>query len=142
MAAILANKSILIIDDDARMLKALEKVLADEGAMITCFDLAVDAFRILAAHPRHYDLIITDFRMPFVSGLKVVNVIHEIFPELPIIVLTVFGDAEVKAECLHKGAAAFLEKPLNTLHLLKEVGKIFEAEKSGRVSRPLGSDSQ
>jgi DNA-binding NtrC family response regulator len=142
MAAILTNKSILIIDDDARMLKALERVLADEGATVTCVDLAVDAFKMLAARPRQYDLIITDFRMPFVSGIKAVDVIHKVLPELPIIVLTAYGDAKVKAECLQKGAVAFLEKPIAAPHLLEVVGKIIEAKQSGLDNRPFGSASK
>ena len=113
------------MDDDARMLKALEKVLSQEGASVTCAELAMDAFRILAKRPGEFSLIITDLRMPFVRGERVVHVIHEILPQLPIIVLTAFGGPEVEEECRRQGAVAFLEKPLDTPRLLEVVGKIF-----------------
>lgn len=129
MAGLFCNKSILIVDDDIRMLQALEKVLTQEGARVTCFDAAVDAFRILAARPTKFDLLITDLRMPFVSGAKTVSVVHEVLPKLPIIVLTGFSDPEVKAECLRKGATAFLEKPIEASLLLGIVAKLLESEK-------------
>ena len=75
--------------------------------------------------------------MPFVSGLTVVYAIHKIYPDLPIIVLTAFGSPDVKAECLRQGAAAFLEKPLNTAELLAADRKSFcltkHRPRTGRV---------
>jgi DNA-binding NtrC family response regulator len=129
MTETLANKAILIIDDDARMLKALERVLSQEGAAVTCAELAMDAFKILATRPGEFNLIITDLRMPFVRGERVVRIIHEILPQLPVIVLTAFGGPEIEAECAHQGAVAFLEKPLDASRLLEVVGKIFTANK-------------
>jgi DNA-binding NtrC family response regulator len=139
MTEILSNKSILIVDDDARLLKALEKVLTQEGATVTCAEFATDAFKILAARSGQFNLVITDLRMPFVSGERAICIIHEILPELPIIVLTAYGDAEVKAECLRKGAAAFLEKPLDTIHLLDVIRHIFDKGKVSRENKQTGS---
>jgi len=129
MPGIFSDKSILIVDDDVRMLHALEKVFSRESASVTCVDLALDALKILVARPKKFDLLITDLRMPFVSGARTVSVVHGVLPELPIIVLTAFGDPDVKAECLRKGAAAFLEKPLEASLLLDIVGKILGLEK-------------
>jgi DNA-binding NtrC family response regulator len=139
MAGIFRNKSILVVDDDARMLKALEKVLSEEGAAVTCAELAMDAFKILAARPGEFNLIITDLRMPFVRGERVVHVVHEILPQLPIIVLTAFGGPEVEAECVREGAVAFLEKPLDTTHLLEVIGRIFDKGKVGGENGQWGS---
>jgi DNA-binding NtrC family response regulator len=136
MAGNLFGKSILIIDDDVRMLHALEKVFMQEGASVTCFDLAVDAFKLLAARPGKFNLLITDFRMPFVSGAKTVSIVHNVLPELPIIVLTAFGDPETKTECLRKGATAFLEKPVEASHLLEVVAKMLNSQKAGETSEP------
>jgi DNA-binding NtrC family response regulator len=124
------NKSIMLIDDDDRMLRALAKVLGSEGADITCANWAGDAIDVLTARQKQIDLVITDLRMPFVTGLTVVYAIHEVFPDLPVIVLTALSSPEMKAECLREGAAAFLEKPLNTLQLLKAIESIFSSRKS------------
>ncbi len=63
------------------------------------------------------------------KSVTVVYTVHEVFPELPVIVLTAFGSSEVKAECFRQGAAAFLEKPLNTAQLLSAVEGAFTSQK-------------
>jgi len=115
----------LIVDDDARMLRALDRVLTNEGAITTCAEWAGDAIDILTERKKRIDLVITDLRMPFVSGMTAVYAIHKILPELPIIVLTAFGSPDVKAECIRQGAAAFLEKPLDTPQLLDVIEEVF-----------------
>ena len=125
------DKSVLIIDDDARMLRALDKVLTGEGCSVTCANWAGDAFDILTERIKRIDLVITDLRMPFVSGMTAVHTIHKVLPELPIIVLTAFGSPDVKAECLRQGATAFLEKPLDTRQLLEVIDRIFNSQKPG-----------
>jgi DNA-binding NtrC family response regulator len=122
------DKSVLIIDDDTGMLRALDKVLTGAGAVVTRAQCAGDAVEILTVRKERFDLVITDLRMPFVTGLTVVYAIHQIFPALPVIVLTAFGSADVKAECFRQGAAAFLEKPLDTSELLAAVEKVFTVQ--------------
>ena len=80
------------------------------------------------------DLVITDLRMPFLNGITVVYAIHQIFPALPVIVLTAFGSPDVRAECLVQGASAFLEKPLDTIQLLAAVESVFASHHSGARS--------
>jgi DNA-binding NtrC family response regulator len=125
----LRDKSVLIIDDDAGMLRALDKVLTGEGATVTRASWAGDAVEILTGRQKNFDLVITDLRMPFVTGLTVVYAVHKIYPQLPVVVLTAFGSPDVKAECFRQGAAAFLEKPLNTAELMAAVEKVFSARR-------------
>jgi DNA-binding NtrC family response regulator len=117
----LRDKSVLVVDDDAGMLRALDKVLTGEGAVVTRADCAEDAVEILTGRQKRIDLVITDLRMPFVNGITLVYAIHEILPVIPVIVLTAFGSPDVKAECLKQGAAAMLEKPLDTPQLLAAI---------------------
>jgi DNA-binding NtrC family response regulator len=125
----ISNKSILIVDDDARMLRALEKVLLGEGmTIITAFE-ASEAVEVLTQRKRRVDLVITDLRMPFVNGITLLYTIHEILPAMPVIVLTAFGDPDVRAECCRQGAAAFLEKPMDSRRLVKTINKVLRSEK-------------
>lgn len=135
------NKSILIVDDDARMLRALAKVLTGAGARVTCASWAGDAIEVLTGRQRQMDLVITDLRMPLVTGLTVVYAIHEVFPGLPIVVLTALGSPELKAECLRQGASAFLEKPLNTAQLVDVVEKVFARRMAGPEAAEAGPDA-
>ncbi len=124
----LGKKSVLIVDDDPGMLRALNKVLTGEGAAVTSADSAANAVEVLTGRKKKIDLVITDLRMPFVTGMTVLYAIHEVFPELPVIVLTAFGSRDVKAECLRQGAAAFLEKPLDTTQLLTAIEGVFTSQ--------------
>jgi DNA-binding NtrC family response regulator len=119
------NKNILIVDDDERMLRALAKTLTGEGAGVTTTQGAGDAIEILSRRNQRVDLVITDLRMPLVTGTSLVHFIHLIFPDLPVIVLTAFGSPESRAECLRQGAALFLEKNLSSAQLIAEIKGIF-----------------
>ncbi len=119
----ISGKSILVIDDDPGMLRALSKVLSGEGATVTCANWAGDGFDILTKRDKQIDLVITDLRMPFLNGITVVYAIHELFPTLPVIVLTAFATREARAACLDQGAVAFLEKPIESPELVAAVKK-------------------
>lgn len=125
------GSSILVVDDDARWLRALDKVLTGEGAVVFRAQWAGDVLDILTARRIRFDLVITDLRMPFVTGLTVVYSVRKIFPDLPIIVLTAFGSPDVKAECLRQGAVAFLEKPVETAALLHAIEEALTSHQGG-----------
>lgn len=126
------EKAILIIDDDAAMLRALSKVLSGEGAVVASASWAGEIMERLAENQGHFDLIITDLRMPILNGKSVLGAVKTALPEVPVIVMTAFGSPEVEAECLEKGAAAFLEKPLDTPQLLAALERVFSTSKARR----------
>ena len=132
------KKAILVVDDDEAMLRALKKVLSGEGAAVTCAAWAGDAIEILAKRQQQFDLIITDLRMPLVTGMTLVYAIHKIFPELPVIVLTAFGAPHTEVACREQGAASFLEKPLDTAQLLAAIMDVFarQTPQAASVSPP------
>jgi CheY-like chemotaxis protein len=117
----ISNKNILVADDDESMLRALDKVLTGEGASVTSTSQPGDAVETLSRKENQIDLVITDLRMPHISGLTLVHYIRQNFPALPVIVLTAFGSPLVKKECENEGAAAFLEKPVDTQQLLAAI---------------------
>lgn len=119
------GKSILVIDDDAGMLRALNKVLSGEGAVVTSAGYAGEAMEHLTGWSERFDVIITDLRMPIVGGQAILSAVAVAFPQVPVIVITAFGNPEVKAQCMQQGAAAFLEKPLDTPQLLQAIESAF-----------------
>jgi DNA-binding NtrC family response regulator len=135
MTDTICHKSILLVDDDARTLRALDKVLSGEGAIVTCANWAGDAVDILTERRKVIDLVITDLRMPMFSGLTALYAIHKIFPAMPVIVLTAFGSPVVRAECLREGADAFLEKPLDSRQLLEVIRNVFHARNAAGQKR-------
>ncbi len=116
------------------MLRALDKVLTGEGALVSCSESAENMMEILTARQKAVDLLITDLRMPYVTGMTVLYVMREAFPGLPIMVLTAYGSPAVKAECLRQGASAILEKPLDTSQLLGAIEGVFALQKSASAT--------
>ena len=122
------NKSVLVVDDDERMLRAVDKVLTNEGAHVACSNWAGGAISILNERKVRVDLVIIDLSMPVISGLTAINAIHLHYPKLPIVVLTAFGSPIVRTECLRHGAVAFVEKPLDSQGLIDAVRGALPAE--------------
>lgn len=130
------HKNILLVDDDEHLLRALDKTLTSEGAVVASTQWAGDAVDFLVKRETQVDLVITDLRMPFVTGMTLVYAIRLMFPSIPVVVLTAYGSPEVKAECFRQGAAAFLEKNLDTPQLLAEIEKVLRRlEMDRRASR-------
>lgn len=121
-------ESILIVDDDAAMLGALGKVFSSEGVSVSCTNSPREALDILYHPESRFDAVITDLRMPHMSevmtGLTLIFAIHAIFPAIPIVVLTAYASPEIKEQCRLQGAAAFLEKPIDSQQLLTAVNNI------------------
>ncbi|MBO0695209.1 MAG: response regulator [Verrucomicrobia bacterium] len=113
----LLNKSVLVVDDDPGMLRAMTKVLSNEGMRVTGLSDPAAVATTLAKSERRFDLVITDLRMPTFSGRGVLALASAL-PKLPVIIITAFGGADIKAQALRLGAFAFLEKPVAAAELI------------------------
>jgi DNA-binding NtrC family response regulator len=116
----LQNKSVLIVDDNPGMLRAMTKVLANEGMYVTSVSDPTAVVMKLAEPGKRFDLVITDLRMPVFSGRGVLALASAL-PELPVIIITAFGGSDVEAQALQLGAFAFLEKPVAAAELVDVV---------------------
>lgn len=116
---------ILIAEDEAMMLAALEKNLRDDGyEVITTTDgqEAIENF-----HKHHPDLIITDILMPYTSGLELIGVVKS-NPEfqVPVIVLSALGQEATVMEAFNLGADDFITKPFNPTELSLRVKRLLK----------------
>ena len=134
------GKSVLVVDDDAAMLRALQKVLTAEGASVATASWAGEIMVRLDENQGRVDLVITDLRMPILNGQSVLRAVKAALPEVPVIVITAFGSPEKRAECWRDGTAGFLEKPLDTPQLLAVIDKVISARETAheRGGRSLG----
>ena len=116
----LRNKSVLVVDDDRGMLRAMTRVLSKEGMRVTgVSDPTVVVAKLMESESR-FDLVITDLRMPMFSGRGVLALPMGT-PELPVIIITAFGGPDAEAQALQLGAFAFLEKPVAAAELIDVV---------------------
>ena len=116
----LQDKSVLVVDDDPGMLRAMIKVLANEGMRVTGVSDPAAVVKELADSEKRFDLVITDLRMPMFSGRGVLALASAL-PELPVIIITAFGGPDVETQALRLGAFAFLEKPVAAAELIDVV---------------------
>lgn len=114
----ISNSSVLIIDDDVGMLRALNKVLSGEGCMVASAASAEAAVKFLSNGQQCFDVIITDLRMPVIDGTGILRAVKRAYPDVPVIIITAFGSSDVKKEAYELGATAFLEKPVDTEQLI------------------------
>jgi DNA-binding NtrC family response regulator len=122
----LRNKSVLVIDDDSGMLRAMTKVLINEGMRVTGLSDPTVVATTLAASQSRFDVIITDLRMPIFSGRGVLALASAL-PKLPVIIITAFGGPDVETQALQLGAFAFLEKPIAASELVNVVKRAIGA---------------
>jgi DNA-binding NtrC family response regulator len=106
---------ILIIEDDEEMRSLLKDFVEEEGYEAESVNNGSEAFRKLAKDS--FDIIISDIRMPGLTGLDILPGIKKLQPEASIIVITAFGSEEVNRKAYERGAAAYLEKPIHLHHL-------------------------
>jgi DNA-binding response OmpR family regulator len=114
---------ILIAEDEAMMLAALQKNLEDEGYEViatTDGQEAIEKFQSL-----HPDLVITDILMPYTSGLELIGVIKSYTEQnTPVIVLSAMGQEATVLEAFNLGADDFITKPFNPIELSLRVKRL------------------
>lgn len=119
----LVGKKLLVIDDDEAMLTAVSKVLRHAGANVESAGGTAEAIAQLAKPGVSFDAVLTDLRMPVVSGKTVLSVIKSSTPNVPVLIMSAFWTEEIKEECEQLGANGLLDKPLNSMRLLAAVAK-------------------
>jgi len=99
--------SILIVDDEPSQRQFISGSLAKEYEVVTAAN-GIEASQLLSH--RGFSLVITDERMPGMSGIELVRWMREKSPETPIIVLTAYGSIETAVEAIKLGAEEYLIK--------------------------------
>ncbi len=112
--------NILIVDDEINSLKVLATALASDVLRIETARSGEEALTLLKS--KHYDMIISDYKMPGMSGEALLSKAKIMMPEAPFILLTAFGTIELAVNAMRMGAYTYLTKPVN-LNLLEEVIK-------------------
>jgi len=101
---------ILVVDDEESLRRVLQVQLDGRGYEVALAANARDALGILAGS--HYDLVLTDLRMPGMSGLELLKQIRENHPDTQVILLTAFGTIENAVEAMQSGAYQYVTKPV------------------------------
>ena len=106
---------IIIVEDDSTVMKSTERWLTMEGFEVTTCAHSRDALSLI--REKGIDVVLSDVRMPQVSGLELLEQITEYDPELPMILMTGHGDIAMAVSAMEQGAYYFIEKPFEPDHL-------------------------
>ncbi len=134
---------ILVIDDDEVACEFLQEALSREGYDVKYFTSAKAA---LADDLDRYDLLMSDIRMPGMDGLEFLRLVHERWPELPVILMTAYGSLETTMNALRLGAWDYISKPFSPEAIRGMVKKVLDVrelrQKRGRGSQKIREDHQ
>ena len=104
--------NVLVVDDDNHMRIALKESLIRAGYNVS---IAEDGKQALSEIERRmYDLVITDVKMPHVSGIDLLKHIKESVPFMPVILMTGYGTIQDAVKVMKEGAYDYIQKPFNT----------------------------
>jgi DNA-binding NtrC family response regulator len=116
---------ILVIDDEPNMLRLLKTILMDKtGYEVTTTNNPLEVSKLLQED--HYDLVITDLKMPLVDGIDLIGIVRNIDAAMPIIVITAYGTIELAEEAIQKGAYDFITKPFRKETILITIKRALE----------------
>jgi len=123
------KKNILIVDDDHAMRFALSESLQSCGYEIEAVENGREAIRLFTK--KKFDLVVSDMRMPGMTGMEVLKGVKKMSPDIPVILITAYGTVSTAVEAMKEGAAEFIMKPFSLDDLeavVKNVLNTFQAK--------------
>ena len=134
------KKHICILDDDKSIRWVLEKAFQKENFMVSSFP---DAESILKDFDTiNPDIILSDIRMPGISGIDLMDKLKREYPHVPIIIMTAFSDLETTVSSLQKGAYEYLTKPFDIDNVVKIVKNACENNNLNYKKTPLNNTDE
>lgn len=124
---------VLVVDDDTAVRMYLSAFLRKNGFSFLMCESATEAMAKLKEND--VKLVLSDIRMPGISGLELLEEIRRYNSELPVILMTGYADVEIAIDAVNKGAFCFLTKPFNKDYLLTSIKRALEYQgmiESGR----------
>ena len=126
---------ILVIDDEKNYLIVMEALLKDAGYDVTALNDPEMALHFL--EESEVDVVITDMKMPKLSGRDVLQHIKKSQPDLPVLIMTAFGSIESAVEAMRYGAFDYITKPFANDEMLLSVHNAVELSKAHRQYKLL-----
>jgi FixJ family two-component response regulator len=121
--------TVAIVDDDEAVREALGDLLMVSG--FTCHTFAGAASFLAAWTKRHFDCLVTDIRMPGMTGIELIEHLHREGEELPVIVLSSVLDQQARDYALSLGAKAWFTKPVSDDRLLGAIAAAIDGGRGG-----------
>ncbi|MBI4690235.1 MAG: response regulator [Nitrospirae bacterium] len=113
--------TVLVVDDDPSILDSLCALLNEYGYPVFASPNANKAMEKM--QNTEIDVVLTDIKMPGISGIQFLEQSHKLYPDVPVIMMTAYAELDVAIDAIKKGAFDFVTKPYNIEYLMHTVEK-------------------
>jgi DNA-binding NtrC family response regulator len=132
------KKRILLVDNESGLCRMMEQILSDHGYLVRSYtspQKAVEEFKASA-----WDLVISDIKMPGMSGIEVLQAIKAKQHDIPVIMITAYATVEMSIQALRKGAYDMLTKPFEPDELVYRVKNALQQRQLLEENRELRAE--
>ncbi len=133
------REAILVVDDAPETLEVVQRNLESEGYRVLTAHGVTEALSVLEATP--IDLVVTDYKMPRVSGLDLVRHVRENFKDTEVVMITGYASIEGAIEAIKTGAEEYLSKPFTDEELFEAVRRALEKRSRRRTAAPAAASA-
>jgi len=129
----------LVVDDEASIRRNLAVGMAQRGYEVDACEMGLSALEKIEAARRSgvpHNVVILDIRLPDIDGLHLLQMIKDVYPELPVVVMSGYGDELTGERVKERHGSAYLDKPFEIEALEAEIRKIGPPEEEERAPRP------
>lgn len=123
---------ILVVEDDPEMKSLLRDFLSRQGYGVVTAMSGAGALRLLEGGTFDADLVVSDVRMAPMSGLELTRRLSSQSPDVPVVLMSAFGDAELEREALRCGAKRYVKKPFSLLTMEGVVRDVIAAAQAAK----------
>jgi EAL domain-containing protein (putative c-di-GMP-specific phosphodiesterase class I)/CheY-like chemotaxis protein len=127
------ERSVLIVDDEPALCRALERVLRAAGYQVTTVNDGAAAADVVVSH--QFDVILSDIQMPGMSGVDLLRVIRAYDLDVPVILMTGNPTLETAMDAVSLGALQYLSKPMSNELLLDAINRASRLHRLAQVKR-------
>jgi PAS domain S-box-containing protein len=125
------TERILFVDDERALVAMSEKMLQRLGYHVLAKTSSIEALEAFRAQPDGFDVVITDYTMPKMTGLDLAREVMRIRPDVPVILCTGFTEKVIADEAVKAGISEFALKPLNLREIASLVRRVLEKKGAG-----------
>jgi DNA-binding NtrC family response regulator len=127
-----SKAKVLVIDDEQIVLKSCTRILSAEGYDVQTVQTGSEGLRKLA--DERFDVVLTDLKMPDMSGMEVLEKVLESYPDMIVIMITGYSTVQTAVDAMKMGAYDYVPKPFTPEELVEAVGKALDKKKQAEES--------
>jgi PAS domain S-box-containing protein len=126
------NERLLVVDDDPALLRALPEALGLRLAEVAVETANSGSAALELIRHREYDAVVSDIKMPGISGLDLLREIRRLSPETPTLLITGHGEHDLAVQALRYGAYDFIQKPIDREYFVAAVQRALDLRRANR----------